>query len=245
MNELAHDLTDDPRRESAERDDQLVYRLLLATDIQGYSRRDAREQLRAQRDLSQVLDRAATGAGLDRRRWDKQVGGDGELALLPEDADPAPVVGDFPLLLAAGLRALNRERPGRARLRVRLAVHHGTLAAGPFGPAGDAPIVVQRLLDAGPLRRLLADQPERDIAYMVSESLYDDVVRTGFTRMVPGDFQPIRVTAKGATFRGHIHTGDPETFADLGDLHDRATDPSDPSELSDLPALIPPQRRRR
>ncbi|MCQ0014075.1 hypothetical protein [Actinomadura madurae] len=45
---------------------QLSYRLLLAVDIQGYSRRDTREQLRAQRLLSDALDRAARGVGLDR-----------------------------------------------------------------------------------------------------------------------------------------------------------------------------------
>ncbi|SEG80343.1 hypothetical protein SAMN04489712_11365 [Thermomonospora echinospora] len=236
MNDLAENLAENLSQEPAGRDDQLVYRLLVAVDIQGYSKRDTREQLHAQRDLSQALDRAAAGAGLDRARWDKQVGGDGELAMLPEDADLAPVVGDFPLLLAAGLRALNRERSGRPRLRIRLAVHHGTLTAGPFGPAGDAPIVVQRLLDAVPLRRLLADEPERDLAYMVSDSLYADVVRTGFTRMAPGDFQAVKVTAKGAAYRGHIHIGDPIVFADLGELHDR---------LPAMPPLVPSQRSRR
>lgn len=241
MNELAHDPTETPRR-APDQDDTLVYRLLVAVDIQGYSRRDAREQLRAQRELSQALDRAAEGAGLDRRHWETQPAGDGELATLPEGADLAPVVGDFPLLLAAGLRALNRERAGRPRLRIRLAVHHGTLTAGPFGPAGDAPIVIQRLLDAGPLRRMLADQPERDVAYMVSESLYEDVVRTGFTRMAPGDFQLIRVTAKGAAFRGYVHTGDPATLADLGDLQALPTTTTGGAALS---AFVPRQRPAR
>ncbi|MBA9004911.1 MULTISPECIES: hypothetical protein [Thermomonospora] len=205
--------------EPAGHEDRLVYRLLLAVDIQGYTRLDVREQLRVQRDLSGALDRAAEGAGLDRRRWEKQVGGDGELAMPPEETAVAAAVGEFPLLLAAELRELNRSRSGRPRLRVRLAVHYGTLTAGPFGPAGQAPIVVQRLLDAGPLRALLRDDPDRDLAYVVSDKVYEDVVRTGFTRMVPGDFQSIRITAKNATYRGHIHVGDPMVFADLGELH--------------------------
>ncbi|MFD0852398.1 hypothetical protein ACFQ07_09205, partial [Actinomadura adrarensis] len=57
----------------------LVYRLLLAVDIQGYSKRTTIEQLRAQRQLSEALDGAASDIGLDRARWEKQVGGDGEL----------------------------------------------------------------------------------------------------------------------------------------------------------------------
>ncbi|GAA0234154.1 hypothetical protein GCM10009527_033270 [Actinomadura nitritigenes] len=86
----------------------------------------------------------------------------------------------------------------------RLSLHHGELTAGPFGPAGDAPIVVQRLLDAGPPRRLLSADPERDLAYVVSDSLFDDVVRTGFCALRPDAFQAVKVTAKGAVFRGHI-----------------------------------------
>lgn len=185
---------------------QLSYRLLLAVDIQGYSRRDTREQLLAQRQLSDALDHAARGVGLDRAAWDKQVGGDGELATLPEGVDPAPVAGDFVILLDEALREVNQDA-GRFRLRVRLALHHGTLTAGPFGPAGDAPIVVQRLLDAAPLRRLLSGDAGRDLAYVVSDSLFDDVVRTGFCALSPRDFQAVKVVAKGTTFRGHIHTG--------------------------------------
>ncbi|WP_207943686.1 adenylate/guanylate cyclase domain-containing protein [Actinomadura sp. KC345] len=185
---------------------QLIYRLLLAVDIQGYSKRDTREQLIAQRRLSDALDRAAHGVGLDRARWDKQVGGDGELATLPDGIDPAPVAGDFVIGLAEALREVNGDA-GRFPLRVRLSLHHGTLTAGPFGPAGDAPIVVQRLLDAAPLRRLLASDADRDLAYVVSDSLFEDVVRTGFCALRPRDFQAIKVTAKGAAFRGHILTG--------------------------------------
>ncbi|SNS45470.1 hypothetical protein SAMN05443665_1004119 [Actinomadura meyerae] len=189
-------------------DAQLSYRLLVAVDIQGYSRRDAREQLRAQRELSDALDRAARGVGLDRARWHKQVGGDGELAVLPEGTDPAPVAGDFVILLDEALREANDgDAAGRFRLRVRLALHHGTLTAGPFGPAGDAPITVQRLLDATPLRRLLSGDTGRDLAYVVSDSLFEDVVRTGFCALPPHEFQAVKVAAKGATFRGHIHTG--------------------------------------
>ncbi|WUI02445.1 hypothetical protein OHR68_11785 [Spirillospora sp. NBC_00431] len=210
---------------------RLSYRLLLAVDIQGYSKRDTREQLLAQRDLCAALDRAACGAGLDRGHWDKQVGGDGELATLPDGTDPATVAGEFVIGLAEALRDINHEAGGNGgntgggdtgggdtgdsggggtgarRLRVRLSLHHGTLTAGPFGPAGDAPIVVQRLLDAAPLRRLLIDDAGRDLAYVVSDSLYEDVVRTGFCALPPEAFQAIRVSAKGASFRGHILTG--------------------------------------
>ena len=215
----------------------LVYRLLLAVDIQGYSKRTTIEQLRAQHMLSRALDHAASAIGLDRALWDKQVGGDGELATLPEGVDPAPVAGDFVIALAAALRGLNRGRDGGPALRIRLALHHGTMTAGPFGPAGDAPIVVQRLLDAAPLRRLLIDDPGRDLAYVVSESLYEDVVRTGFCALAPSAFRAIKVTAKGAVFRGHILTGEAaRRNARPRERRDRTAGPPG-ARVLDLPSL--------
>ncbi|WP_199486963.1 hypothetical protein [Actinomadura logoneensis] len=209
-------------------EEDLVYRLLLAVDIQGYSRLTARDQLAAQHDLAAVLDRAADAAGMRRADWSEQVGGDGELAMLPAGTAPAVVAGDFVLGFEAALREVNAARAaavrdaverhdpargvpafGDPRLRVRLALHHGTLTAGPFGPAGDAPVVVQRLLDSAPLRRLL-DDPRRDLAVVVSDAMFADVVRSGFCSLPESAFQPVRVTAKGAVFRGHLLTRLPE-----------------------------------
>ena len=97
-------------------------------------------------------------------------------------------------------------RPG-PRLRVRLVLHHGTLIAGPFGPAGDAPIVASRLLEARPLRLFLARHPGDDLAFAVSGSLFHDVVRTGFCCLDPAAFDPMRITAKGITYHGYLHHG--------------------------------------
>jgi hypothetical protein len=183
---------------------RLVYRLLVAVDVEKYSKRTAMEQLRAQTDLRQVLEDAASRSGLDRGAWHKQVRGDGELAVLPAEVDVPCVVGAFVHGLETALADLNDARVGRPALRLRLALHHGTLAPGPFGPIGDAPILVSRLLDASPLRRALADQRHGDLGLVVSDALYNDVVRTGFCSLTPDDFAPIRVTTKGTLYRGHV-----------------------------------------
>ncbi len=183
---------------------RLMYRLVLAVDVEKYSSRDAREQLRAQTDLRHILSLAAQNAGLDRSQWYEQVSGDGELVVLPEDVDVSVVVGDYTAQLEMILSDFNRQRKAGRRLRLRVALHHGTLTPGPFGPAGDAPIVVSRLLDARPLRRVLADQQDRDVALIVSQSLYENVVRTGFCSLDPEDFQAVRVNAKGNQYPGFI-----------------------------------------
>ncbi|TQL97750.1 hypothetical protein FB559_3353 [Actinoallomurus bryophytorum] len=181
---------------------RLMYRLVMAVDVEKYSARDAREQLRAQTELHRIINVAAQNTGLDQREWYEQVSGDGELAVLPEDVDVSVVVGDFTRQLETILGEFNRK--AATRLRLRVAMHHGTLTPGPFGPAGDAPIVVSRLLDARPLRRLLADEQDRDLALIVSQSLYQDVIRTGFCSLDPEEFQPVRVNAKGIQYHGFV-----------------------------------------
>jgi hypothetical protein len=183
---------------------RLIYRLLLAVDVEKYSARDAREQLRAQTDLRNILSIAAENVGLDRSQWYEQVSGDGELAVLPEDVDVSLVVGDFTRQLQLVLAEFNQRHTRTARLRIRVALHHGTLTPGPFGPAGDAPIVVSRLLNAKPLRRVLAEHPDRDVALIVSSSLYRDVVSTGFCALDPEGFRAVRINAKGVLYHGFI-----------------------------------------
>jgi hypothetical protein len=205
---------------------ELMYRLLLAVDIEKYSARVAVDQLLAQADLRQVLDTASKRAGLDRSQWHQQVSGDGELAVLPADVDVPRAVGGFVQHLDVALAELNSERT--PSLRVRLAMHHGTLASGPFGPVGDAPVVVSRLLDCGSLRRLLA-RTDGDLALAVSDSLYRDVIRTGFCSLDPARFQSIRVVAKGVAYRGYLYETPERTAQDK--------DPVPPIEIRDLDRL--------
>jgi hypothetical protein len=185
-------------------DTRLVYRMLVAVDVERYSTRNAMEQLQAQSDLRRTLEDAAARCGLDREHWHKQVRGDGELAVLPPDVDVPRVVGVFVHHLETALLDLNAARVGRRPLRLRLALHHGTLAPGPFGPIGDAPIVVSRLLDAGPLRRTLAQRQDGDLALVVSDALFKDIVSTGFCSLGPDDFEAIRVVTKGTCYRGYV-----------------------------------------
>lgn len=183
-------------------DSPLVYRLVLAVDVEGYTRRNASEQLSVQQDLYSALNRAAECSALDRERWHEQLQGDGELAVLPEDADIPHTLGAFTNALGTALADINAGRQDGERLRIRMAFHFGTLAWGRFGPAGDAPVVVSRLVDAAPLRRMLAERCDRDLALVVSASLYDDVVRTGFCALDATEFKPIRFSVKGIGYRG-------------------------------------------
>src|SRR3954465_5414939 len=97
---------------------RLMYRLVVAVDVEKYSTRDAREQLRAQTELQRILSTAARNVGLDQREWYEQVSGDGELVVLPEDVDVPVVVGDFTASLERILGECNNGMIGGTRLRL-------------------------------------------------------------------------------------------------------------------------------
>ncbi|QKW37839.1 hypothetical protein HUT06_30690 [Actinomadura sp. NAK00032] len=183
--------------------DRLTYHFLIAVDIEGFSRLSAAQQMRTQRDLHEVLETAAAEAGLDRRSWLRQVGGDGEMAILPSDTDALRVIVSYPRALADAIARVNRGRTPPVRLRVSM--HHGPLSDGLFGAVGRAPIVVARLLDSEELREELRTDPGRDMALIVSSSLYQDLVETEFEGLDPKEFHPVEITAKGAVFPAYLH----------------------------------------
>ncbi|WP_141580417.1 hypothetical protein [Actinomadura sp. WMMA1423] len=182
---------------------RLVYRLLLAVDLEKYSHLDAQRQLAAQKDLRRLLNGSARRSGLRTNGWYRQPGGDGELVVMPAEVDIPHVVGAFACDLEDALAELNARRP--TRLRMRLAFHYGTMIEGPLGPAGDAPVVVSRLLDAAPLRDYLTEQQGRDLALVVSDILYKDVVGSGFCALDPVDFLRLEVVIKEKPYSGYIH----------------------------------------
>jgi hypothetical protein len=185
---------------------ELTYGLVVAVDVEGFSARDTLQQVSVQDRLSHILNTAAHNADLDRAGWYRQPRGDGELAVAPLCADPSRVLAHYTQQLVFAL-----DQPGGTAppLRLRVAMHLGTMTMGEFGPAGDTPIVACRLLDAPVAKRVLAGTEASNLVLVVSDRLYDDVVTTRFHELVPSRFRPMRVTAKGKTYRGHICVGSP------------------------------------
>jgi class 3 adenylate cyclase len=186
---------------------RLSYHFVVAVDIEGFSRLSTLEQLHIQSDLERVLDAAAMRAGLDRKSWYRQVGGDGELAVLPRDTDSLRLVAHYPRELGYALAQINNERHPAPRVRIRVAMHHGTLVEGIFGPAGQAPIVVSRLLDSDALRQELAQYPEFDLALAVSASLYTEIIETQLGGLNPAEYRRLRICIKGVEYDAYMHRG--------------------------------------
>ncbi|MFI6584163.1 hypothetical protein [Embleya sp. NPDC050493] len=179
--------------------------LCLATDVEQYSRLDTPQQECAQADLLDILDRAAARSGIDRSRWVRQAQGDQEFAVLPPDTHESVIVGDFVRHLAGCLAERNANVPTRDRLRLRMAVHVGVARPAALGHAGQTPIAVARLLDAPVLKRVLAQTRTTDLVVIVSDSVFQDVVRLRENGLDPEQYTRITVRAKEFDSHGWVH----------------------------------------
>ncbi|TDB99313.1 hypothetical protein [Actinomadura sp. 7K534] len=171
-------------------------RPMISVDATGYGSGDDQRQSGIQTGLLNALDQAAASAGLDRSSWERQAAGDGEFSvLLPQTAE-GRLVGDFPRHLAAFLERHNGDTPWENRLRLRMAVHYGTAIADVNGRSGQGPVEVARLCDSPPLRVALKES-RADLAVMLSNRIFTDIVRHGHALSVaPEDFREVEVNVK-------------------------------------------------
>ncbi|MET8506281.1 hypothetical protein ABZV60_16705 [Streptomyces sp. NPDC004787] len=170
-------------------------RLCLAADMEQYSLLDTRTQSAVQSDLVRALDEAATLTGLDRGAWARQPQGDMEFAVLPEATPEAAVLGPFVHHLAIRLGALNA-RSSAPRVRLRLAVDTGVAPDAALGHAGPAPVAVARYVNAPQVKAVLAVLTSADLAVIVSDRLYQDVVRFGEPGLDPEQYVRAHVQVK-------------------------------------------------
>jgi len=170
--------------------------LYVGVDIRGYGSAPEQRQEKWQETLMRCLDRAAASMRLNRHRWARQQSGDAELCVLPAD-EPEPLVVDgFTRRLESELRLHNEEVMPVARLRLRMAVHHGVVVNGPNGyPCRDA-VVVSRLLDSKPLRGVMEQWPEANLAVMLSDLVYQSIVEAGHTSLRACQFRRLAVREK-------------------------------------------------
>ncbi|MCF3106582.1 hypothetical protein IPZ58_34205 [Streptomyces roseoverticillatus] len=170
-------------------------RLCLAADMEQYSRLDTRTQSAVQADLVRLLEETAKLTGLDRAAWARQPQGDQEFAVLPEGTPEATVLGPFVHHLAVRLGILNA-RPAAPRVRLRLAIDTGVVADAALGHAGPAPVAVARYVNAPQLKAALAALTSADLAVIVSDRLYQDVVRLGHPGLEPAQYVQAHVRVK-------------------------------------------------
>jgi hypothetical protein len=142
-------------------------RVLVAADMESYSRRSNVLQYRAQAAFRRIMEDATADMGLDRVDWLIQQGGDGELAILPPGTSERIVASRLAPVVDRLLREHNQGLAPEAKIRLRLGVHQGLVHLdGANGFPSDAP----------QLKQVLRDFPGADVALVVSDSLYHEVI---------------------------------------------------------------------
>ncbi|GGM57350.1 hypothetical protein ACFFX1_17360 [Dactylosporangium sucinum] len=169
-------------------------RLLVAVDVERYSRQDNLAQHRTQETLQRVMAEACARLGLDRAAWRTQPSGDGELAVLPAGTPETTVVAHLADTLDVLLRQHNGDLLPQARVRLRVALHTGLVHLdGANGYPGAAAVTVCRLVDAAPVRRALADARSADVVQVVSDRVYEDVVAQRYRGLRPDRYTRVRI----------------------------------------------------
>ncbi|MFI6457308.1 hypothetical protein ACIBF6_37845 [Streptosporangium amethystogenes] len=182
--------------------------LIMSSDLRGYGQGTDKRHEAMQHGFVDIHRHAAARAGLNRDRWAIQPGGDGELAVLPASEPDPLVVDQYIRALHQALTSHNEGLAEEERLRLRVALAFGTAYPSVNGYAGQAVVEASRLVDWQPLKKIFKKRADMNIALILSQRVFEDVVRQGHTSYDTGDFH--RVTVQEKEFSGPAWIWSPE-----------------------------------
>lgn len=193
------------------RTDRNLYSIVLV-DVAGSAARDGQGHLRMRDDLYEMITEIVADYGLDLESLPYEDRGDGLRLIVPLDLiRPTRVVDVFVAGLAAALREHRRYASARARIRLRACFDIGLVEAHWRSWTGDPLVRAARLIDARQLREALDAEPESDLVAVVSDAMYESIVRHRFGHIPPDCFEEIRVQVK--EFDGRAWLLGPRTTA--------------------------------
>lgn len=158
-------------------------RLWISIDTTDRGRSTTTETGTVQEVLPQLLASAADRAGLRWEEWETRVAGEGLISAVPQSESEARVVDCFMRQLSRLLRRYNGTVEPGARLRLGLVVDRKAGGRAANGWADTAPKSVTRLEGNRVLREALDRTPAADMAVLLSEQVYKDVVEAGSTSL--------------------------------------------------------------
>lgn len=173
-----------------------IRRIVTVSDAEGYSQLSYADQRDLQNHTARIQDQAAVNARLDRGQGIIQVTGDGDLTAWPPETNELNVIADYVRELTAEVDRVNRTLSQASRIRLRLSVSAGLVEEGPLGLTGQAPIKASILANSDQLRQALRRQPERSLAVIIDDTLYQDVVISRLCGLRPEDYQRVVIRDK-------------------------------------------------
>lgn len=183
-----------------------THRSVVAFDVEGFSDpyRDDEAQAAVRAGMYKVVQESFASAGVP---WDSCVHedrGDGAIVLVPPEISKVLLLNPLLGAISAALVDYNRTARLAERIRMRVAVHAGEVSADQHGLSGADLIVACRLLDAEELRTALRHSPV-PLAAIVSDGIYDGIVRHGYRDIDPASYHPVSVSVKRTRLQAWIH----------------------------------------
>lgn len=156
------------------------------------------------RGCTASLGNAMRAAGIEPQNVEQSESGDGVLVLLDPQISKVRLLHPLVPRLGSGLARYNRTAPGSERLRLRVVVHAGELLQDAHGRTGEDLVLAFRLLDSDAARVYLA-QTAADLVLVVSDAIYQGVVKHGYGAIDPARFQSVWISAKETSTRAWLH----------------------------------------
>jgi hypothetical protein len=176
-----------------------IRRIVTVSDAEGYSKLAYADQRDLQSHTAGIEDQAAVNARLDRHQGIIQVTGDGDLTAWPPETNELNLISDYVRELTAEVDRVNRTLSHASRIRLRLSISAGLVDEGVLGLTGQAPIRASILANSDQLRRALRRHPERSLAVIIDDTLYQDVVLSRLCGLRPEDYQRVVIRDKYRT----------------------------------------------
>lgn len=183
------------------------HRSILAVDIENSTTRANLAKARLRELMYEMVEEAMLTGGIDEGCRDPLVDrGDGVLALV-HPVDQAATA----LLVNPIIPTLNRlliehaEQHPELRLRMRAVIHAGEVHYDRRGCFGEALDIAFRLLDSPRVKKTFRNS-EASMILVVSEVIYQSVIRQGYLDIDDKEFKPVvQVRVAGQRHRGWIH----------------------------------------
>lgn len=182
-----------------------LYRSMMVLDVAGFGRLSNLAQLQVRTALNTAVRAAFRTGGV---RWSAlavEDRGDGAIILAPPTVSKVDLLDPVVPILAARLRGYNAAAEPGLRIRVRVSIHAGEVHRDATGWAGTDLNVACRLVSNPAVSRYLLQRPEADLLLVVSESVYDGVVRHAYRRIDPATYAPVHVAVKELNARAWAH----------------------------------------
>ena len=183
----------------------LTVRMGFVVDVVGYSQRTEPGQYAVQSRLTALIRDVMAELGISFDENYAQGTGDGMNVFLPAGAD---ISRALPALLETTAARLSRDNQEHAdRIRLRMATDLGPVRPASAGFSGQTIISFGRLVDSAPIRAAIADQPDTDLAALVSDWLYESVIKQGYAGVDPAQFTRVRAVVKSFQADAWLWTG--------------------------------------